>query len=301
MVLGHIEATIDDLEDAGGLDNFEIFLLSDHTGQLPRRRGKCAPSRAFATASALPTVSTIARRSDNAGHKTGNLLEWLERRGGGFRLHDRARCRQPDERRCHPPAGAGEWIAIRYLGICQTLIAGLPSRVAFTRMFQFRHAPRHARLCARRGLVAGAGRTPIGGTTPPLSAIDAFMRHCRLPTLPGRGPALPGSLLSHDQLEAAQMVRGGLRCAGSARRVRQLRDQSALPAGIRAPLLPAWCQGNLNISSWCTKTRWAAHGAAAARDLAILHVSVRPRPGSSSLAGSFTAGVPGRQRRHAIA
>src|SRR5690606_37605940 len=72
--------------------------------------------------------------------------------------------------------------------------------------------------------------------------IAPFMRHCRLPVLPG-APPLGGRILSHDQVEATFMRRAGWE-------VRVLPEESGsfeenpptLPDFIKRDL--RWCQGN---------------------------------------------------------
>lgn len=250
MVLGHIEATIDDLDAAGGLDNFEIFLLSD-TQDSFRAAEEMRAVQAFRNRIGFNDRFHYRRRSENTGHKTGNLWEWLERRGGDFDymivldadslMSGGAIRRLVRVMDCNPT-----------LGICQTLIAGLPSRVAFTRIFQF--GMRHGMRAYALGAAWWQGPAgPYWGHNA-IIRIDAFMRHCRLPTLPGRGP-LSGLVLSHDQLEAAQMVRGGYD-------VRVLPDEygsyeinpPCLPEFVRRSL--RWCQGNLQYLKLVGKPGW---------------------------------------------
>ncbi len=250
MVLGHLEATIDDLDAAGGLDKFEIFLLSD-TQDAFRAAEEMRAVQAFQNRIAFADRFHYRRRSDNSGHKTGNLWEWLERRGADFDymivldadslMSGAAIRRLVRVMDCNPQ-----------LGICQTLIAGLPSRVAFTRMFQF--GMRHGMRAYALGAAWWQGPAgPYWGHNA-IIRIDAFMRHCRLPTLPGRGP-LSGLVLSHDQLEAAQMIRGGYA-------VYVLPDEYG-SYEINPPCLPEfvrrsmrWCQGNLQYLKLVTKPGW---------------------------------------------
>ncbi len=250
MVLGHLEATIDDLEAAGGLDNFEVFLLSDTQDRF-RAAEEARAVQAFTRRIRFADRFHYRRRTDNSGHKTGNLWEWLERRGSDFDymivldadslMSGGAIRRLVRVMDCNPR-----------LGICQTLIAGLPTRVAFTRMFQF--GMRHGMRAYALGAAWWQGPAgPYWGHNA-IIRIDAFMRHCRLPTLPGSGP-LSGLVLSHDQLEAAQMVRGGYD-------VRVLPDEfgsyeinpPCMPEFVRRSL--RWCQGNLQYLKLVTKPGW---------------------------------------------
>src|SRR5690606_2670589 len=92
------------------------------------------------------------------------------------------------------------------VGILQTLAVGLPSRSAFTRLFQFgmRHGMR-AHTLGAAWWQADSG--PYWGHNAILR-LEAYRRHCRLPRLPGR-PPLGGFILSHDQAEAVLMRRAG--------------------------------------------------------------------------------------------
>ena len=186
------------------------------------------------------------------GTRPENLWEWLE--AARETIYDYMIVLDADSLMSggrHSPASCGSWIGNPRLGICQTLIAGLPSRVAFTRMFQFgmRHGMRA--YYARRNLVAGACRSLFGGHN---AIIRVGCLHAPLPPpppCPATGP-LSGLVLSHDQLEAAQDGARRIRGAGCFPLyvVWQLRDQPALPAGIRPSLPCAGVRAICNISSW---------------------------------------------------
>ncbi len=127
------------------------------------------------------------------------------------------------------------------LGILQTLVVGLPAASPFARMFQF--GMRHGMRSYTTGSAWWQGDSgPYWGHNAILR-LEPFIRHCRLPQLPGR-PPLGGEILSHDQVEAALM-----RAAGYEVRVLPVEGGSyeenppTLPDFIKRDL--RWCQGNM--------------------------------------------------------
>ncbi|MEP6149822.1 MAG: glucans biosynthesis glucosyltransferase MdoH, partial [Nisaea sp.] len=127
------------------------------------------------------------------------------------------------------------------LGILQTLVTGMPASSAFARMFQF--GMRHGMRSYTTGSAWWQGPDgPYWGHNAILR-LQAFRRNCALPTLPGARP-LGGEILSHDQVEAVFMRRGGYEV-----RVLPLEDGSyeenptTLPDFLTRDL--RWCQGNM--------------------------------------------------------
>jgi membrane glycosyltransferase len=180
------------------------------------------------------------RRQDNAGFKAGNIREFCERRGADY---DYALVLDADSLMSAD-------VLLRMvrtmqqqprLGILQSLVAGLPSRSAFARPFQF-----GMRLGMRSFSIGSAwwqaDAGPYWGHNA-LIRLPPFIEHCELPRLEGRGP-LSGWVLSHDQVEAALMRRAGYEV-----RVMPVDDGSweenppTLTDFIRRDL--RWCQGNL--------------------------------------------------------
>ncbi|MEI8154253.1 MAG: glycosyltransferase family 2 protein, partial [Hyphomicrobiales bacterium] len=92
------------------------------------------------------------------------------------------------------------------LGILQGLVAGLPTTSAFARLFQF-----GMRLGMQSFTIGSAWWQadcgPYWGHNAALR-IAPFKKYCEIPKLPGTG-VLRGHVLSHDQIEAALMRRGG--------------------------------------------------------------------------------------------
>ncbi len=237
-VLRHLRGTVASLEASGEPLAFEVFLLSDT--QAPdvaaAERALFAGWRARAT---HPRRLHYRRRRDNHGQKTGNLWEWLERRGPGFDLmlvldadsvmSGAAILRLVRIMQAHPE-----------IGILQQLIVGLPNLSPFPRLFQF--GMRHGMRAFTIGSAWWHGDCgPYWGHNAVIR-VAPFMAHCRLPTLPG-GPPLGGRVLSHDQVEAVLMRRAGWQ-------VRVLAEESGsyeenpptLSDFIKRDL--RWCQGN---------------------------------------------------------
>ena len=250
LVLRHLEATVEDLDRAGGLDRFEVFLLSD-TQEPGLVAAEAQAVAAFQRRCAFADRFHYRRRANNAAFKTGNLWEFLERRGQDFDymlvLDADSLMTGPAMRRLVRLMDANP-----RLGILQTLIAGLPSEVGFTRMFQF--GMRHGMRAYTLGSAWWQGPAgPYWGHNA-IVRIEPFMAHCRLPTLPGR-PPLGGLVLSHDQVEAALMHRAGYD-------VRVLPDEYG-SFEINPPCLPEftrrslrWCQGNLQYLHLVTQPGW---------------------------------------------
>ncbi|HVZ07327.1 MAG TPA: glucans biosynthesis glucosyltransferase MdoH [Rhodopila sp.] len=189
---------------AAAVDGFAFFLLSDT--DIPRiAMREAAAVAAWRLASCHPERIHYRRRTRNTGFKAGNIMDFCRTQAAGFDLM--------------LPLDADSLMsgpAILHLvrlmqshpriGIIQGLVTGLPATSAFTRIFQF-------------GMRAGMRSYTLGqawwtGDCGPFWGHNAIIRiapfrdHCALPILPGR-PPLGGTILSHDQVEAALMRRAG--------------------------------------------------------------------------------------------
>lgn len=179
-------------------------------------------------------------RANNAGYKAGNIAEFLDAHGRHYRYF------LPLDA---DSIMAGEVILRmvatleRYpeIGILQSLVVGMPSASGFTRLFQF--GMRHAMRAFTTGAVwwtadCGGywGHNALIRTAP-------FQAHCRLAKLSG-GPPLGGDILSHDQLEAAYMLRAGyeVRVVPVETASYEINPPTLLDF-IRREL--RWCQGNM--------------------------------------------------------
>lgn len=237
-VFRHLEATMASLDASGEGEAFTVFVLSDTKDPRIAAEEEALVARCRAR-SRTPARLHYRRRARNDGHKTGNLWEWLERRGQDF---DHMLVLDADS------VMSGEAIlrlvrimeAHPRIGILQQLIVGLPNLSPFARLFQF--GMRHGMRAFTMGSAWWQGDCgPYWGHNA-LIRIAPFMVHCRLPTLPGR-PPLGGRVLSHDQLEAVLMRRAGFE-------VRVLPEEEGsfeenpptLSDFIKRDL--RWCQGN---------------------------------------------------------
>ncbi|MEJ8848047.1 glucans biosynthesis glucosyltransferase MdoH [Variovorax rhizosphaerae] len=227
------------LVDSGQAAAFHLYVLSDsdEPGIVAAEARMVASLQArFGTAIAL----SYRLREQHHGFKAGNIRDFCERWGT---LHDYAIVLDADS--LMTPQAMLRLVRIMQarpaIGILQTLVTGLPSASAFTRMFQF-----GMRLGMRSYTLGAASWQgdcgPYWGHNAILR-LQPFIAHCELPELPGP-PPLGGPVLSHDQLEAVLMRRAGYE-------VRVLPDEEGsweenppnLLEFIRRDL--RWCQGNM--------------------------------------------------------
>ena len=238
-VFERLRATLRSLEATGHAGAFTLFVLSDT--QTPSIAALEEEGyRALKAGAMLPDLVRYRRRTTNQDHKTGNLWDWLERHGAGYDqfllldadsvMSGEAILRLRRIMDCDPR-----------LGILQSLVVGLPAASAFTRLFQF--GMRHGLRTYTLGSAWWQGDAgPYWGHNAILRT-EPFVRHCRLPRLPGARP-LGGMVLSHDQVEAALM-----RGAGHHVRVLPVEHGSfeanppTLPDFVKRDL--RWCQGNM--------------------------------------------------------
>ncbi|MEJ8853527.1 glucans biosynthesis glucosyltransferase MdoH [Variovorax robiniae] len=230
---------LDGLVNSGQAAAFQLYVLSDSDdpGIVAAEAGMVAQLEArFGSAVALH----YRRREQHHGFKAGNIRGFCERWGS---LHDYAIVLDADS--LMTPQAMLRLVRIMQarpgIGILQTLVTGLPSASAFTRMFQF-----GMRLGMRSYTLGAASWQgdcgPYWGHNAILR-LPPFIEHCKLPELPGP-PPLGGPVLSHDQLEAVLMRRAGYE-------VRVLPDEQGsweenppnILEFIRRDL--RWCQGNM--------------------------------------------------------
>lgn len=180
------------------------------------------------------------RRSDNAGFKAGNIRDFVERSGDDFDL-----MLVLDADSLLGAATILRMVRIMQanpmLGILQSLVVGMPSRSPFARIFQF--GMRHGMRSYTMGASWWAGDCgPYWGHNA-LIRIAPFKTHCALPVLPGDGP-LSGPVLSHDQIEAVLMRRGGYEVRVLPEETESFEENPPhLTEFTRRDL--RWCQGNM--------------------------------------------------------
>lgn len=239
LVVGNLKAVTDSLDATGLSDTFDVFLLSDTTDPDIARREQ-ALFEAWRNGNERPDRLHYRRRTDNTGQKVGNIGDFCTRWGDGF---DFMIVLDADS----VMSGPAILRLVRLmqhnpgLGILQTLVTGMPASSAFARMFQF--GMRHGMRSYTTGSAWWQGPDgPYWGHNAILR-LEAFRRNCTLPALPGSRP-LGGEILSHDQVEAVFMRRGGYEV-----RVLPLEDGSyeenptTLPDFLTRDL--RWCQGNM--------------------------------------------------------
>jgi membrane glycosyltransferase len=203
-VFRNIGLLADDLRRAGAADRFRIYVLSD------TNRADIAEAEERAVAALRPRLVDgpeliYRRRTSNPGFKAGNVRDFLDRWGAD---NEFALVLDADSF-----MAAGQILkmvrimqATPRLGILQSLTVGLPSTSPLARLFQF-----GMRLGMRSYTLGSAwwhaDCGPYWGHNA-LIRTAAFAEHCHLPKLPGTGP-LSGDIMSHDQVEAVLMRKGG--------------------------------------------------------------------------------------------
>lgn len=183
---------------------------------------------------------TYRRRESNPGFKAGNIrdfcLRWGER-------HDFMLTLDADS--VMSASAILRLVRIMQkndnIGILQSLVVGLPSDSAFTRVFQY------GMRMGMRSYTLGsawwqADCGPYWGHNA-LIRMKPFIEACHLPQLPGEGP-LSGWILSHDQVEAVYMRRAGYECRVLAEETGSYEENPPhILEFIRRDL--RWCHGNM--------------------------------------------------------
>ena len=228
---------LDGLLRIGDGDRFHLYVLSDTNDEDIAE----TESAAFEPLAArFGSRVTYRRRSSNEDFKAGNIRDFCMR--WGARHHFMLTL---DADSLMSPAAILRLTRLMQanpqLGILQSLAVGLPSQAPFARIFQF-----GMRLGMRSYTIGSAWWQgdcgPYWGHNA-IIRIEPFIAHCRLEAIPGTGP-LSGPILSHDQVEAVLMRKGGydvrvLPVEGGSYEA----NPPALTEFIRRDL--RWCQGNM--------------------------------------------------------
>ena len=203
-VIRNLGTMMRELTASGVADKFHLYVLSDTS--LPEIAALEEQSFAALAGEWRDRFAiTYRRREINTGFKAGNFWDFCQRWGDN---HELAVTLDTDS--FMTAAAIMRMVRIMQadpkLGILQGLVAGLPTTSAFARIFQF-----GMRLGMQSFTIGSAWWQadcgPYWGHNAALR-IAPFKAYCEIPKLPGKG-ALRGHVLSHDQIEAALMRRGG--------------------------------------------------------------------------------------------
>jgi len=236
-VFARLDAMAAELEATPWSGSFCFHVLSDSS----RPEICAAEEKAFAAIKQRhPGFLVYRRRPANTGFKAGNIREFAERTEGRY---DHMLVLDADS--LMSAAAILRLVRVMQanprLGILQTLVVGRPSDSAFTRIFQF--GMRHGMRTHTVGIAWWQGPSgPYWGHNA-IVRLEPFVKHCRLPMLPGR-PPLGGHVLSHDQVEAALMGSAGYEVRVIADEFESWEENPpSLPDFIKRDL--RWCQGNM--------------------------------------------------------
>lgn len=240
-VFARLEAISTSLRSTGLDRHFRFFVLSDTSDP----RVAIAEETAFArfTAELVEqggNVPVYRRRIVNSGFKAGNIRDFLEEYGDAYDFFlpldsDSVMSGDVITRLVKTMEARSE------IGLLQTLVVGIPATSGFARMFQF--GMRHGMRSFTMGSAWWTADCGAYWGHNALIRTAAFLDHCELPVLPG-SPPLGGHILSHDQLEAAFMRRGGYEVRVLPFETRSFEaNPPTLPDFAQRDL--RWCQGNM--------------------------------------------------------
>ena len=232
----NLDAMMAGLAAAGPAADFHVYVLSDTNDpaiELDEQREFTKLAARWSTR--LPLI--YRRREVNTGYKAGNIGEFCARWG-----HEHEFALVLDADSFMSAEAILRLLRIAQgeprLGILQSLVVGLPSTSAFTRIFQF-----GMRLGMRSYTLGSAWWQadcgPYWGHNA-LLRLKPFLEHAQLP-LPKPGQE---QILSHDQIEAVLMRRGGFDVRVVPEEYESWEENPpSLIEFIRRDL--RWCRGNL--------------------------------------------------------
>lgn len=195
-VLGSLHRLVAELDRAGVGEAFTPWVLSDTT-DLAMARAEEEAVAAFP----MPGRLRYRRRGDNRGYKAGNVMEFLDHHAGETEL---LVLLDADSEMTAPAVLrlVRTLQAEPHLAIVQHLTVGLPTMAGFARLFQFGMRA-GMRSWARAAAWWQGDEASYWGHNAAIR-IAPFRAHARLAPLPD------GSMiLSHDQVEAAQLAGAG--------------------------------------------------------------------------------------------
>lgn len=254
-VFSGLRATAESLAATGALKLFDFYILSDSTDPAIRAAELAAWQRMRDLLGDEP-IGEGARvfyrlRRRRTGRKAGNVADFCRRWGASYRymivldadstMHGDTLVKLVRLMEAHPRAG-----------IVQTLPQAYGHNTLHARTQQF--ATRvTGRLFALGMAYWQLGHSHYWGHNAILR-VDAFMQHCGLAHVPGRG-SLAGDILSHDFVEAACMGRAGYE-VWLAPQLEGSWEQ--LPPNLLDELDRdrRWCRGNLQNAQLIAEPGW---------------------------------------------
>ena len=237
-VFGAMEAMGRAILDAG-LERVDLFILSDTQDPAIARAEQAEFARLQARLPVGPALF-YRRRTDNAGRKVGNLLDFCDRWGTGY---DYMLVLDADSLMGARTIGTliGLMDGNPRAGIIQTVPYAIGRETPFARFQQFSARLYTPLLIEGLNFWQGSDGNYWGHNA--IVRIAPFVEHCTLPILPGREP-FGGEILCHDVVEA-----GLMRAAGWHVWVlpETLESFEAVPANLVdfTGRERRWCQGNL--------------------------------------------------------
>jgi len=237
--LRRLKIVKDSLDRTGEGGQFSYFVLSDSDRPDIARREETAVAL-WRSEDADGERIIYRRRDRNLGFKAGNVRDFAITAGRGFEL-----MLPLDADSLMTGTAILELVRIMQrhpkLGILQSLVVGTPAASAFARIFQFgMRLGMRTYTMGQAWWVGDCG--PFWGHNA-VVRIAPFVAHCALPALSG-GPPLGGHILSHDQVEAALMRKGGFEVRVLPVEIGSFEDNPPNAAAF-AERDARWCQGNL--------------------------------------------------------
>jgi len=238
-VFARLAAMLESLRTAGGLERFDVFVLSDTRQHAVAVEEREAYDRLCARFAGQARIH-YRRRAENTDRKAGNIAEWVRRFGGAY---DHMVVLDADSLMTGDTlvrlAAAME--AEPDLGLLQTVPMIINARTLFARLEQF--ASRLYGPMFARGLEWWSGAESSYWGHNAIIRVSAFAEQAGLPHLRGPKP-FGGAIMSHDFVEAALLRRAGweVRLASRMRGSYEESPPSLIDQIVRDR---RWCQGNL--------------------------------------------------------
>ncbi|WP_437229994.1 glucans biosynthesis glucosyltransferase MdoH [Planctomicrobium sp. SH661] len=238
-VFAGVQAMLRSLLATGQEDDFDFFVLSDTTDPDIWLEEERTWARLVAEHGSQPRVF-YRRRPRNVSRKAGNIADFCTRWGSEYEYMIVL-----DADSVMEGATLVEMVrrmdADRQLGILQVPPTPVNRLSMFARLQQF--ASRLYSDIFIQGFCSWANFDSNYWGHNAIIRVQPFIKHCGLPTLPGKAP-LGGEILSHDFVEAALMARAGWKVA-LAHDLGGSYEECPTTLLDFAKRDQRWCQGNM--------------------------------------------------------